>query len=147
MATNELDDEKLSYKEFLTSYKNQSKTESGFKFIKNNTFEVDSIFLKNPSRISALMMVMCLCLMVYAYSQMFLRQQLDKKNETIPDQKKRPTKKPTMQWICNKFHGIHILNIKFGEIEIKKILNLTPLLRQIISYFGSIACNIYNISI
>ena len=32
----------------LTQYKEQSCVESGFKFIKNDAFELDSFFLKTP---------------------------------------------------------------------------------------------------
>jgi len=71
LATNDKD--RLSNEEMLIEYKKQSSTESGFQFIKNNAFEADSIFLKNPSRIQALMAIMCLCLMVYGYAQHKLR--------------------------------------------------------------------------
>jgi transposase len=37
---------RLSDKDFITGYKKQSGVESGFKFIKDDTFEVDSVFLK-----------------------------------------------------------------------------------------------------
>jgi transposase len=145
LATNEMDEKTLPYIDMLSTYKKQSSVESGFKFIKDDTFEVDSIFLKKPSRISALMMVMTLCLMVYAYAQMYLRQQLSEKKEFVPDQKKRLTQKPTLQWICRMFHGIHIWTLKMGEVKISKTLNLTPFLKRIISYFGPVACNVYGV--
>ena len=66
LATNQLDINKLADVDMLPSYKEQSGTESGFKFSKDDAFELDSIFLKKPVRISALMMVMTLCLMVYS---------------------------------------------------------------------------------
>ena len=53
-------------------YKEQSGTEKGFKFIKDNSFEIDSVFLEKPERIDALLMIMVLCLMVYSYVQFFL---------------------------------------------------------------------------
>ena len=57
LATNELDKEALLDKDILPSYIEQAWTESGFKFIKDDAFEVDSIFLKKPGRISALIMM------------------------------------------------------------------------------------------
>jgi len=99
LATNELDEEKLSDFDMLPEYKAQSGTESGFKFIKDDTFELDSIFLKTPSRISALMMIMTLCLMVYGVSQHDLRQSLKTHGKTLPDQKRKPTDRPSMKWI------------------------------------------------
>ncbi len=44
LSSNELDAGKLSDEAFLPTYKDQIKTEQGFKFIKNDAFEVDSIF-------------------------------------------------------------------------------------------------------
>ncbi len=54
----------------------------------NSSFSsaVDSIFLKNPSRIQALMAVMCLCLMVYGFAQYTIRSTLEKAKETLPNQ-------------------------------------------------------------
>ena len=50
LATNQLDKKALPDEEILLTYKEQSSTESGFKFIKDDAFEVDSIFLKKPGR-------------------------------------------------------------------------------------------------
>ena len=44
LATNQLDAQVLKDEEILPAYKEQSGTKSGFKFIKDNAFEVDSIF-------------------------------------------------------------------------------------------------------
>ena len=62
----------------LSTYKEQSGTEKGFKFIKDNSFEIDSVILKKSERIDALSMIMVLCLMVYSYAQFFLYKELDK---------------------------------------------------------------------
>ena len=70
----------------LSEYKEQSSTESGFKFIKDNSFEVNSIFVKKPERISALIIVMTLCLMVYSFAQYTLRNTLVANDETIQSQ-------------------------------------------------------------
>ena len=143
LATNQLDKEALLDKDILPSYKEQSGTESGFKFIKDDAFEVDSIFLKKPGRISALIMMMTLCLMVYSYSQFFLRQHLLMNNETIPSQSNKETNKPTMKWIYRLFHGVHVLKLNNNMQHI--VLNLNDLLRRIIIYFGDFACNIYDV--
>jgi transposase len=69
LATNQLDEDVLPSQEILREYKAQSGTERGFKFIKDDTFQVDSVFLKTPERMEALMMIMTLCLMVYGVSE------------------------------------------------------------------------------
>lgn len=144
LATNQLDKLALPDNEILATYKEQSGTESGFKFIKDNAFEVDSIFLKKPSRISALMMIMTLCLMVYGFAQYFLRQQLKNNSETLPSQSGKNTEKPSMKWIYRLFHGVHVLKINHQSLS-TIILNVNDLLQKIIRYFGKAACRIYNV--
>ncbi|WP_422389230.1 hypothetical protein [Cardinium endosymbiont of Tipula unca] len=78
LATNQLDKQLLTDEDMLKEYKNQHKREVSFRFIKGNTFEVSSVFLKKESRIQALMIVMTLCLMVYSLSEHLLRSALEK---------------------------------------------------------------------
>ncbi len=49
LATNQLDKQLLTDEDMLKEYKNQHKTEVSFRFIKGNTFEVSSVFLKKKS--------------------------------------------------------------------------------------------------
>ena len=147
LATNQLDKELLSDKDILPTYKEQSGTESGFKFIKDDAFEVDSIFLKKPGRISALLMIMTLCLMVYSYAQYFLRQQLLANEDTITSQSNKETNKPSMKWVYRLFHGIHVLKLNLNNQMQHIVLNLNELLRRIVIYFGELACNIYGVTI
>jgi len=74
IATNELDEVKLSSKDILKNYKNQQSVERGFRFLKDPLFLSSSIFLKKEKRIIALSMIMCLCLLVYMLSQRYLRE-------------------------------------------------------------------------
>jgi transposase len=143
LATNELDEKKLSDFDMLPEYKAQSGTESGFKFIKDDTFELDSVFLKTPSRISALMMIMALCLMVYGVSQHDLRQSLKIHGKTLPDQKRKPTDKPSMKWIYYLFRGAHELTANMGGISKQIVINVNELMEEIIGYFGERARAIY----
>jgi transposase len=57
----------------------------------------------------ALLMVMTVCLLVYAALEYRLRQALREQNETFPDQKGRPTQHPTARWVFHVFVGIHVL--------------------------------------
>jgi len=143
LATNELSTTKIADKDILKEYKQQSGVEKGFKFIKDNAFEVDSIFLKTPARISALMMIMTLCLMVYGVSEYDFRKSLQDANDTIPDQLKKATNKPSMKWIYYLFQGVQELTITTGAITQKLVINLNAILKKIISYFGVVAQAIY----
>lgn len=144
LATNDKD--RLSDEEMLSEYKKQSSTEAGFQFIKNNAFEVDSIYLKNPSRIQALMAIMCLCLMVYGYAQYKLRSILEETNETLPNQLKKETNKPSMRWIYRLFQGVHIVKIEIKECNQELVINLNPLLEKIVQMFGAHAMEIYGLT-
>lgn len=143
LASNELEQDKLSEQDFLSEYKKQYKTEQSFAFIKGDAFEVSSVFLKKPSRIQALMVVMTLCLMVYSFAQQHLRKALAEAKETIPDQLKKPTQKPTMSWVFRLFQGIQVWLIPQGDKVQQLIVNLTALTRRIIKYFGPVAEDIY----
>ncbi|HLP34791.1 MAG TPA: IS1634 family transposase [Amoebophilaceae bacterium] len=145
LATNQLCEKTLPNEEILSTYKEQAGTEAGFKFIKDDTFEVDSIFLKKPGRISALMVVMTLCLMVYSFSQYFLRQELAARNETLPTQSGRENQKPSMKWIYRLFHGVHVLHLEADGLLTSMVINLNELRKRIIGYFGVLACSIYEV--
>ncbi len=143
LSTNELDKDKLKDSEMLAEYKAQSGTESGFKFIKNNAFEVDSIFLKTPERIDALMMVMTLCLMVYGVSQYELHQSLAASGQTLPNQMRKATATPSLKWIYFLFSGVQELTVALGEKTQQLVINVNDLLKQIVGYFGPRAQAIY----
>lgn len=145
LATNQLDTKALPDEKMLPEYKAQSGCETGFKFIKDDAFEVDSIFLKKPERISALMVVMTLCLMVYGYAQFFLRQQLLVNNDTIESQTGKLTNKPSMQWVYRMFHGVSVLKVTHNGITQTVVLNLNDSLRKVINYFGPLAQQFYGI--
>lgn len=114
---------------------------------KGDAFEVASVFLKKPERVEALMVVMTLCLLVYNFAQHKLRKTLESLNETVPNQIKKPTAKPTMAWICRMFHGVHLLRVDHGSQGVQEIvINLTELTRRIIRYFGMVAERIYGLA-
>lgn len=143
LATNQLDETILSNEEVLIEYKAQSGTERSFKFIKDDTFQVDSVFLKTPARIEALMMVMTLCLMVYGVSEYDLHQSLQATQESILSQTKKPTNKPTLRWVYFLFRVVNEVSVKIGDHVRKLIVNIDGVLRKIIEHFGHRASEIY----
>jgi transposase len=60
LATNDLDEKNFPDENMLKEYKEQQNVEKGFRFLKDPWFMVDSVFLKSPHRIEALMMIMTL---------------------------------------------------------------------------------------
>jgi len=92
IATNELDAQNLSAAAMLENYTAQGvSVERGFRFLKDPLFFANSLFLKNPARIMALIMIMGLALLIFALGERKLRQALKENNESIPDQKGKPT--------------------------------------------------------
>lgn len=146
LATNQLDTNQLSPEAMLEEYKQQIHTERGFRFIKSDAFEVSSIFLKKASRIQALMMVMVLCLMVYNLAEYFLHQELRSKKASIANQVKKDTQTPSMGYIFRKFHGIQVVQVDFGSYNQELVINLTPILKMVVSCFGKVAEKIYGLA-
>ncbi len=145
LATNRLDEATLSAPEVLTQYKEQSSVESGFKFIKDNAFELDTFYLKTPRRIGALMMVMTLCLMVYNFAQYSMRKCLEESDDVLPNQAGKPVKNPTFKWIAELMDMIAVVCIQQGDTSHRIITNLKKVHQRIIVYFGPDALKIYGL--
>jgi transposase len=140
LASNDIS---LSPEEMLKYYKGQDNVEKGFRFLKSDTFSVSKVYLKNKARIEALTMIMVLCLMIYSIAEWKLRTKLEEENETVPDQKGKPTKRPTMRWIFFNFQGITELSTqKEGKIE-SEVLNMEEVHWKILSIMGEQYENIY----
>ena len=133
LATNQLDAQALSNEELIQAYKDQQKVERGFRFLKDPLFLASSLYLKSPKRIMALLMVMTLCLLVYAALEYRLRQALKAQNQSLLNQKGQPIQNPTMRWVFQLFVGIHLLLIQQVQTL---VLNLNDLHRQVLQLLG-----------
>jgi len=149
LATNELDAEGYKNEQILEEYKEQQNVEGGFRFLKDPWFMVDSIFLKLPSRIEALMMIMTLCLLVYNVGQYRLRESLKGQNTTLPNQLGKEVTNPTLKWVFQIMEGIDVVyfyNESLSRTVREVITNLNSLRKKIIWLFGNNAAWIYEIS-
>lgn len=145
LATNQFDNVILDNHAVLKQYKEQSCVESGFKFIKNNAFELDSFFLKTPARIGALMMIMTLCLMVYNFAQYSMRKCMNEQGDVLPNQVGKPVKNPTMKWIAELMNMIAVVTIKTDNKHHRIVTNVKKVHQRIIAYFGPHALQIYGL--
>src|SRR5712691_807974 len=93
--------------EVIAGYKGQSAVERGFRFLKDPVFFVSSLFVKKPSRIQGLLMVMTLALLVYTVAQRRMRHQLACQHDTLPNQIGQPTSHPTLRWLFQLLEGIN----------------------------------------
>lgn len=62
-----------------------SSVERGFRFLKDPLFFADSLFLKKPERIMALVMIMGLALLIYALAERQLRRNYGCQPKSYPN--------------------------------------------------------------
>jgi transposase len=135
IGTNTVEAE-LSPATVIEAYKNQNASiERGFRFLKDPQFFVSSFYVKKPSRIMSLLMIMTLCLLIHSVMQRHLRQVLLDKQEKVPNQINQQVSNPAMRWIFQLMEGIDVVYIQIdGQIE-RQILGITQLRQKIISLF------------
>jgi transposase len=142
LATNELDATSLPPHEVLHGYKGQGQAERGFRFLKDPQFVAASLYLKKPERIMALLMVMTVCLLVYAALEYRIRQALQDHDATFPNQKGKPIQNPTARWVFHSFEGIHLL-ITPGQWPV--VLNLTEDHQRLLRLLGQPYMRLYGV--
>ena len=132
LATNDV--EQIDMETLLRQYKGQQRVERGFKFLKSPEFFTSALFLKKPERIEALLMIMTCSLMVYNALEYRIREGLKSSGRYFPDQKKKPSQKPTGRWVFYCFSGITVMY--FGSNN-GLIANLEPRHSPILTVLGA----------
>jgi transposase len=141
LATNNL---MLTPTELLLEYKSQQRVERGFRFLKSPEFLCDALFLKKPERIEAMLMIMTLCLMVYASLEYKIRKELKEQNKTFPNQLGKPIQNPTARWIFECFFAIHILYM--AQMP-KMIVGLNENHKNILEILGARYLRLYGLEL
>ncbi len=136
VATNILDDQRLSPQQVISTYKEQGGVERGFRFLKDPLFLASSVFVKKPERVIALSFIMVLCLLVYRLAEQLLRRQLVATQQTVLNQVNKPTNRPTMRWMFQCFEGIDLLHIRMGSRWQTRVLGLQALHQQVLRLLG-----------
>jgi transposase len=145
LGTN-IDASALRDAEVITAYKGQAQVEGGFRFLKDPLFFVSSLFVKKPSRIAGLLMVMTLALFVYSVAQRRLRAPWVTHQETVPNQINQPTTSPTLRWVFQLLEGIHRLRMTVqGQVH-DLMAGLNDVQVKILRLFGKEVCRLYQIS-
>ena len=139
-------DAELSDLEVIAGYKGQGAVERGFRFLKSPEFFVSSLFVKKPSRMVGLLMVMTLALLVYSVAQRRMRKQLESTGETIPNQINQPTSQPTLRWVFQLLEGIHQVSLDVDGQVTSVMDGITELRGKILQLFGKRVSQIYYIS-
>lgn len=141
-----IDASQLSDADVIQAYTGQAQAEGGFRFLKDPLCFVSSLFVKKPSRIQGLLMVMTLALLVYSVAQRRLRQQLARHHETVPNQINQPTGRPTLRWVFQLLEGIHRVRVTLqGQVhDLVEGLNERKI--KVLRLFGEGVCRLYRIS-
>ena len=103
----------------LRTYKGQYSIESDFAFLKD-PLVVNDLFLKTPSRIDALGMILIIALMVWRIIERSMRLYLEQTQTTVPGWDNKPTDKPTSYMLTRVFFGIQVMLFKDQRFFIKE---------------------------
>ena len=136
LATNELDNDKLTDLEVFEHYKDQKKVEKGFRFLKDPLFFASSLFLKKPERIVALTMIMCLSLLIYSICERKLRILLKTMGASIKSQVGKPTQHPTLRWVFQIFEDVHLVRIGENRRWQVEVTNLREDAKIVLNVLG-----------
>jgi transposase len=106
----------------LRTYKGQYSIESDFAFLKD-PLVVNDLFLKTPSRIDALGMILIIALMVWRIIERSMRLYLGQTQTTVPGWDNKPTNKPTSYMLTKLFFGIQVMLFKDQRFFLKEPLD------------------------
>jgi transposase len=112
LATHALDEHRLPPQALLAGYKGQQRGERGVRFWKDPRFLAAALSRKKPERIMALLMVMTVCLLVYAALEYRIRKALKDHQASFPNQTGQPVQNPTARWVFQYVVGIHLRRIR-----------------------------------
>ena len=93
--------------QLLRTYKGQYGVESDFSFLKD-PLVVNDLFLKTPSRIDALGMVLIIALMVWRLMERTMRTYVENEKTALPGWDRRDTTKPTAFMMTTAMTGIMV---------------------------------------
>jgi transposase len=91
-------------------------------------------------------MVMTVCLLVYAALEHRIRRTLAEHDESVPDQKGKPTQRPTTRWVFELFMDVHLLTISTktaGSVN-TLVSNLRKELRRLLELMGPTYLELYS---
>ena len=142
LASNDLD---LDSETMLNYYKGQQVVEKGFRFLKDKSFHASEFFLKKEERIEALAMIMVLCLLIYSYAEWKLRRKLKEAGQSVPNQLKKPTQKPTMRWIFQLFMRVTLIIVTEGQHVISRQIKLSETQGLVLELLGQNCKNYYGL--
>jgi transposase len=101
----------LNSAEVLRTYKGQYGVENNFVFLKD-PLVVNDLFLKTPSRIDALCMILVIALMIHRLMERSMRLHLQQNDLTLSGWDNKPTTRPTSFMLAVLFLGVQVMLLK-----------------------------------
>jgi transposase len=126
--------EKKNALDVLKTYKEQDGIEKNFGFLKD-PLVVNDLFLKTPSRIEALGLVLVLSLLLWRLMERSMRRKIKEDNSTLTGWNNCKTVKPTSFMMVSKFISV-VVAIKNGERSL-----FTPLNKVQLAYLDALEVN------
>lgn len=109
---------------------------TGFRWIKGPA-AVAPVFLKTPSRVAALGLVLILALMVRNYIEWAVRTALANAEEALPNLNGQPTRKPSTENIFYFFRDVRIVRVGLGgDVRHRELEGLRPEARRVLELLG-----------
>lgn len=123
----------ISGEKMLREYKTQSEVEKRFRVLKSPSY-MNSLFLKTPHRVEALVYLLLICLMLLTVAERKVREELKKSNDVILGTERRKKKQPTFWTILQVMDRIQTVSyISFGKI-VRRLRYMDPCAGKIIKY-------------
>lgn len=82
-------------------------------------------------------MIMVLSLFVYSIAEWLLRKRLKETGETVLNQLGKPTQRPTLKWIFQKFRNVNEVVVNLGRSIHRQVTDIDEELIKIIKLVGS----------
>jgi transposase len=142
LATNALDTAQLPPPAVLAGSRGQVHVARGCRLLKDPQFFASALSLKKPERMMALLMVMTVCLLVYAALEYRIRNALTDHEATCPDQRGTRIQQPTARWVVHDFVGIHVL-CQAGQWPM--VLNRTEEHQHVLRLLGKPSMQVYDV--
>ncbi|MDO9534107.1 MAG: IS1634 family transposase [Bacillota bacterium] len=128
----------------ITEYKTQSDVEKRFKVLKAPNF-MNSLFLKTPKRVEALVYLLLICLMMLTIAERTVRDELKNKDDALYGTEKRKQKKPTFSTMLKIMDRVRVVTYLSDGKRVREIRNIDESSRKIIEFLGlSESCFAWN---
>ncbi|MDO9533741.1 MAG: IS1634 family transposase [Bacillota bacterium] len=119
----------------LREYKTQSDVEKRFKVLKSPKY-MNSLFLKTPHRVEALVYLLLICLMMLTVAERKVRDELKQSRDVVLGTEKRKIKEPTLTTILQIMDRVRVVTYISSGRVVREIRNIDDSCRKIIKFLG-----------